>query len=80
MNFIAKNTSESDKEMFFGSDESFTEIESHWIMAHVMHSAGIFKSISQAKKNGWNMPIPEGFNIFTVGKKRLQVFTFIERK
>ena len=79
MNFIAPNTSESDKLLFFGEGENFTIIEDNWLMAHVMHKAGIFKSISQAKKAGWNKPIPDGFNFFTVGKKRRQVFIFKER-
>lgn len=76
MNFIAKDTTDEDKKLFFGDDEEFNFIEDHWIMAHVMHKAGIFPSVSQAKKNGWNIPIPDGFFIFTVGKKRHQVFTF----
>ncbi len=80
MNFIDKNTTESDKKLFFGDDEDFTIIEEHWIMAHLMSMAGIFPSVSQARKNGWNKPIPEGFNIHTVGKKRKQIFTFIEKK
>lgn len=78
MNFIDLNTSESDKKLFFGEDEEFEIFEDHWLMAHVMHKAGIFKSVSQAKKNGWNTPIPDGFNIFTVGKKRKQIFIFKE--
>lgn len=29
-------------------------------MAHVMHRAGAFPSVSQARKNGWNRPIEPG--------------------
>jgi len=82
MNFIKLNTSKSDRDLFFGPiepDDTFIIIEDHWIMAHLMNQAGIFPSVSQARKNGWNKPIPEGFNIFTVGKKRKQIFTFIEK-
>lgn len=79
MNFIAPNTSESDKLLFFGENEEFTIIEDNWLMAHIMHKAGIFKSISQAKKAGWNIPIPDGFNEFIVGKKRNQIFIFKEK-
>ncbi len=79
MNFIKTNR-ESDKELFFGPDETFIVIEDHWLMAHVMHKAGIFPSVSQARKNGWNKPIPEGFNIHVVGKKRKEIFTFVEKK
>ena len=78
MNFIAPNTSESDKKLFFGEGEVFTIIEDNWLMAHIMHRAGIFLSVSQAKKNGWNKPIPDGFNEFRVGKARKQIFIFKE--
>lgn len=37
-------------------------------MAHVMASVGHFKSVNEAKKNGWDKPIEVG--IFKVGKKR----------
>ena len=40
-------------------------------MAHVMHKAGLFKSISDARKNGWNRPIEQGK--WVVGKKRVTV-------
>ena len=81
MNFIGKNTTEADKELFFGLHETFIIIEEHWIMAHILHKAGIFPSVSQARKNGWNKPIPEGFNFFTVGKKakRTKIFIFLEK-
>lgn len=82
MNFIKLNTSKADRELFFGpieSDDTFIIIEEHWIMAHVMHQAGIFPSISQARKNGWNKPIPEGFNHFVVGKLKREIFIFIEK-
>lgn len=79
MNFIDKDTSEEDKKLFFGEDEKFEIIGENWIMAHIMFHAGIFKSISQARKNGWDKPIPNGFNEFIVGKKKHRVFTFIAK-
>jgi hypothetical protein len=75
MNFISK-ISNKDKELFFGPiepDDTFILIEDHWTMANIMHQAGIFKSVSQARKNGWNKPIPKGLTIFTVGKKRKEI-------
>ena len=57
MNFINSNITEADKELFFGpllENETFTVIEDHWKMAHVIHKAGLFPSVSQARKNGWN--------------------------
>jgi hypothetical protein len=85
MNFIGKNTSDSDKELFFGpltDDDTFIIIEDNWIMAHILHKADIFPSISQARKNGWNKSIPEGFTMLTVGKKarKKHLFIFVEKK
>ena len=80
MNFVHKNISNSDKDLFFGpikSEDEFIEIQDHWIMAHVLHAAGIFTSVSQARKNGWNKPIPNGFTILTVGKKARKKDLFI---
>lgn len=74
--------STKDMELFFGpfnEDDCFVIIEPHWTMAHIMKEAGIFPSVSQARKNGWDKPIPNGFNIFTVGKKRKEIFVFYEK-
>jgi len=73
-NFITTNTTQNDLKLFFGDDEDkFIIIQDHWIMAHIMFEAKIFSSVSQARKNGWNKPIPNGFWNKTIGKKRTQV-------
>lgn len=75
-----KKISNKDKDLFFGpidSDDEFIKIQDHWIMAHIIHAAGIFPSVSQARKNGWNKPIPDGFTILTVGKKAKRKDLFI---
>lgn len=80
MNFINKNTTDKDRDLFFGPidpEDTFIEIQDHWIMAHILHAAGIFPSVSQARKNGWNKDIPNGFTILTVGKKAKRKDLFI---
>jgi hypothetical protein len=80
MNFINKNTTQKDLDMFFGpieSKDTFFIIKDNWIMAHILHEAGIFPSVSQARKNGWNKPIPEGFTMLTIGKKAKRKDIFI---
>jgi hypothetical protein len=75
-NFISKNILKGDLDLFFGPveiGEEFTVLEPNWIMAHVMYEAGVFTSISQARKNGWNKDIPKGYSHYVVGKKRYQV-------
>ncbi len=41
------------------------------LMAHVMAKAGIFKSIGQARKNGWDKPLAVGE--WTVTKKKIRI-------
>ena len=67
---------ESDKELFFGpldGTEEFIVIEDHWIMAHIMHAVGIFPSVGQARKNGWNKPIEDGWTDIIVGKLKREI-------
>lgn len=54
-------------------DGPFVEIQDGWIMAHLLHHAGLFPSVTQAKKNGWDKPIPSGFDMFVVGKKKITI-------
>lgn len=41
------------------------------LMAHVMHKAGIFSSVTEAKKNGWGTPIQSG--TYVVGKNKTRI-------
>ena len=75
-NFI-KNIKESDKELFFGHNEKFVEIQPKWCMAHIIHNIGLFKSITQAIKNGWDKPIPAGWTELSVGQKAKKQNVFI---
>jgi len=43
-------------------------------LAHIMFWAGAFPSVSQARKNGWDKPIPVGFSEFKVGKTKRRIF------
>ena len=75
-NFISKNVSPMDIILFFSPEdinEKFDLIENNWNMSHIMTKVGIFPSVSQARKNGWNIPIIEGFSEYKVGKKKIQI-------
>lgn len=37
-------------------------------MAHLLHRLGKFKSVGEARRNGWEKPIPEGWSRFEIGK------------
>ena len=72
-NFIPPHLPGRELDMFFGpvkKEDKFIEIQPRWTMAHIMHAAGIFPSISQARKNGWDKDIPYGFSSHRVSKKR----------
>lgn len=46
------------------------ESENKGLMAHIMYDLGIFPSVSQARKNGWDKPLEIGD--FTVTKKKIK--------
>ena len=78
-NFVHPLTTSKDKEFLFGpieEHELFFTIEPTWNLAHIMHAAGAFTSVGEAKKNGWNKPIPPGWSEFVVTKRRVKVFIF----
>ena len=81
ISFVHPNVSEKDRKLFgfdTGDEHSIgSAVHSptgDWMMCHLMHFAGFFSSVSAARKNGWNIPIPEGFSEFTVGKAKKKVF------
>ena len=81
VNFLHPKISDKDIEFFgFTDAPNCFHIEDNWIMAHVMHVAGIFPSVGIARKNGWNKPIPEGFSEFTVGKTKKKIWILNEIK
>lgn len=77
--FITENVSERDKQIFFGpivSTDVIIILSKEDRMSHVLVKAGVFKSISQAKANGFNVPIPVGFSDGRYGKKQIRVSIF----
>ena len=82
-NFLSPKVSSRDRDLM-GCDDCGTDmnimIEDHWIMAHIMHVAGVFPSVGIARKQGWNKPIPDGFSEFTVGKAKKKVWILNEIK
>jgi hypothetical protein len=79
VNLIYEKISEYDRNLFLGpfddNDGPILEFnDSHTTMSHLMSLCGCFKSISEARKNGWNKPIPSGYQELTFGKKRLKIY------
>ena len=80
VNFVSLNVSTEEMELFGFDDDPAVVLKNNWMLAHVMQFAGVFPSISAARKNGWNKPIPNGFSEFTVGKGKKKVFILNEIK
>ena len=78
--FVHPSITDKDIKLFGFDDAEITPIQEHWIMAHVMVEAGIFDSVSNARKNGWNKPIPKGFWQKTVGKRKTLISILNELK
>lgn len=78
-NFISKKVDQEGKDLFFGplGSEHFVVMDEHWTMANILVHAGIFPSLSQAKKQGANQEIPRGFSMVTRGKKKNKKNIFV---
>jgi hypothetical protein len=75
--FIGKKCEESDKTMLFADTNVLLPIlETETNMAHLLARIGKFSSVKDAKRNGWDRPIPTGWAEFTIGKgaKRTDVY------
>jgi len=78
-NFVQEDVDPKDVELIMGPiepevDGPFVKFDSTWTMAHIMNAAGIFKSVTEARKNGWNKPIPHGFQHLIVTKRKINIF------
>lgn len=75
-NFIQSSRLDEDKELFFGpvtEQDLFLPVTDDMSMAHIMAQAEVFPSVSQARKNGWNKPVPAGFTDIRVGKNKVRI-------
>jgi hypothetical protein len=55
--------------------EESIEIQPHWTMAHIAVEMELFPSVSVARKNGWNEPIPTGYTEKrNIGKMKKALF------
>jgi hypothetical protein len=77
-NFIAESVNDHDADMFMGpfepTDGPVIRFPESWTMAHIMQAAGIFKSVTEAKKNGWDKPIDRGFQHQVVTKRKIHIW------
>jgi hypothetical protein len=69
-NFVTNSTPMSDVENIITPEENepLTFVDDNATMEDVLFLMGKFSSKSQARKNGWTGPIPDGFNVWQSGK------------
>ena len=78
--FVHPSITDKDIRLFGFDDAEIIPIQEHWIMAHIMVEAGVFDSVSYARKNGWNIPIQKGFWQKKVGKRKILISILNELK
>ncbi len=62
------------RKMAFAKVVNISEFEEHEnTMAHVLAKVGVFESVSEAKRNGWNKPIELGEQFFKKKTVRLMI-------
>lgn len=67
--FIGKKCEQSDKKTLFADTDSLQPLlDTDISMAHLLARINKFKSIKDAKRNGWDICIPDGWSEFTIGK------------
>jgi len=77
LNFVHEDVSLTDLNLFMAPihpEEEFVRFDNSWTMAQVVVHVGLFQSLTQARKNGFNKPIPSGFSQHVMGKKKTTVF------
>ena len=73
--FIKQDVTEEEANEVGMSWETAIAIEPHWSMANIAVAMGIFPSVGQAKKNGWNSSIEPGYSERGgIGKRNLCYF------
>ncbi len=76
-NFVHKKRL-SDAELYLGpltKDDIITEFgDEAPKLAHLMALTPVFKSVSDARKNGWDASVPPGYSEFVVGKMKHKIY------
>ena len=82
--FCHKDMSAEDRELFLGpdleKDTTWIEFDDNFVLADVAVATGKFPSKGQARKNGWDGEISQGFTERTLGKNAKKVHIWILNK
>jgi hypothetical protein len=75
---VGENWRHDDKSLLFAPNDHTPPEVIHFFpatlrMPQLLKEVLIFSSTSQARKAGWDKPIPPGWSDFTIGKKRTRI-------
>jgi hypothetical protein len=73
---IGPGVGEADKDLFFGplrDTDVFQIFDVKARFPELLAALGIFRSRSEARKNGWDKDIPDGFLDFRIGKLKKRI-------
>lgn len=76
-NILIGEISERDKALFLGpifDFDTFHNVDPELKYPHLLKQFGFFKSNGQARKNGWDKDIPEGYSEHTIGKLKKKLY------
>lgn len=75
-NFVHKDTTDADLELFFGplESETFEDLADDEQLEHLVVRLGKFPSLNRARKNNWKGEIPVGFKAWKIGKTHFWTF------
>jgi hypothetical protein len=57
-----------DRDLFLDDDEIQPILDTDTTMAHLLARIGKFSSVGEGRRNGWDRPVPTGWNHFIIGK------------
>lgn len=78
VNYIRTTKPELDRRIFFDNEDCIIIEPFQTTLAQLMAHAKIFPSTGEAKRNGWDKPIPKGLSQFVVGKMKKIITIFDE--
>ena len=75
-NFVKKGVFDLPETDWWGFDPNdHIEIQENWTLAHLAVEMELFPSVGQARKNGWDGPIPSGYTEKKkIGKMKKSMF------
>ena len=76
-NVLIGDVSEKDRELFLGPTfgfETFHEADDKFKYPQLLGKFGFFKSNGDARRNGWDKDIPEGYSEHSIGKLKKKLY------